>query len=75
MKKTLSILAVTLLLAGCFKDDRNNFMVPDGFGISVTNILQDASVHTGKYKLGINKSGKGQSSGTVSIKLDNEALA
>ena len=75
MKKTLSILAVTLLLAGCFKDDRNNFMVPDGFGISATNILQDASVHTGKYKLGINKSGKGQSSGTVSIKLDNEALA
>lgn len=75
MKKILSIFAVTLLLAGCFKDDRNNFMVSDGFGISATGVLQEASVHTGKYKLGINKSGKGQSSGTVSISLGVEALA
>ncbi|MBR6002610.1 MAG: DUF1735 domain-containing protein [Bacteroidales bacterium] len=72
MKKILSIFAVTLLLAGCFKDDRNNFMVSDSFGISSLENKVETSVHTGKFVLGVTKSGKGQSAAKVRIYRDAE---
>ena len=60
MKKTIIWLAAALLLTGCIRDERDNFMVPDSFGINADDLLQETSVHTGNYVLGISKSGKGQ---------------
>lgn len=74
MKKTIIWLAAVFMLSGCIKDERNNFMVPDSFGINAANVLQDASVHTGYFVLGISKSGKGQAAGKVSVSLDESAL-
>lgn len=75
MKKTIIWLAAALLLTGCIRDERNNFMVPDSFGINSDKQLQETSVHTGKYVLGISKSGKGQASGKVSLSLAPTSLA
>ena len=47
MKRIAIYLGILLLAAGCFPDDRNNFMVPDGFGISATQPVLQASLHTG----------------------------
>lgn len=74
MKKTIIWLAAVLLLTGCIRDERDNFMVPDSFGINADDLLQETSVHTGNYVLGISKSGKGQASGKVSISLAETAL-
>ena len=74
MKKTIIWLAAALLLTGCIRDERDNFMVPDSFGINADDLLQETSVHTGNYVLGISKSGKGQASGKVSISLAETAL-
>ncbi len=74
MKKTIIWLAALLMLSGCIRDERNNFMVPDSFGINAANVLQEASVHTGSYVLGISKSGKGQAPGNVSVSLDDSVL-
>ena len=74
MKKTIIWLAAVLLLTGCIRDERDNFMVPDSFGINADDLLEETSVHTGNYVLGISKSGKGQSSGKVSISLAETAL-
>ena len=72
MKKIISLFASALLLAGCFPDDRNNFMVPDSFGIASLENKVEASVHTGKYVFGVIKSGKGQSAATVRIYKDED---
>ena len=74
MKKTIIWLAAVLLLTGCIRDERDNFMVPDSFGINADDLLEETSVHTGNYVLGISKSGKGQASGKVSISLAETAL-
>lgn len=74
MKKTIIWLASVLLLTGCIRDERDNFMVSDSFGINADDLLQETSVHTGNYVLGISKSGKGQASGKVSISLAETAL-
>lgn len=63
-----------LLLSGCFKDDRNNFMVPDSFGIASKGGLLDASVHTGMCTVGIVKSGKGLSAAKVHVNRSPEVL-
>ncbi len=75
MKKTIIWLAAVLLLTGCIRDERDNFMVPDSFGINADDLLEETSVHTGNYVLGISKSGKGQASGKVSISLAETALS
>ena len=74
MKRICILFASLLLLSGCFKDDRNNFMVPDSFGLSAQNGILDASVHTGSCSVGIVKSGKGLSAAKVRVNLDSEAL-
>ncbi len=56
-----------LLVSGCFPDERNNFMVPDSFGITSLENVVEASVHTGSFVLGIAKSGKGQTAAHVEI--------
>lgn len=67
------MLALGLLLAaGCIKDDRNNFMVADSFGLVSKDGLLEASVHTGSCGVGIVKSGKGLSPASVRINLSSE---
>ena len=63
-----------LLVCGCFPDERNNFMVPDSFGITSLENVVEASVHTGSYVLGIAKSGKGQSAADVHINRNQDDI-
>lgn len=65
MKKTLLIALAFVLATGCFKDDRNNFMVEDS--ISVAKLTQTASVHTGYVTIGIAKNGRGLTSATAKL--------
>ena len=74
MKRISIIIAVALLVSGCFHDERNNFMVPDSFGITSLENVVEASVHTGGYVLGIAKSGKGQSAAHVRIIRDDTEI-
>lgn len=67
MKKISVIISIVLLLTGCIPDERNNFMVPDSFGITSLENVVEASVHTGSYRIGISKSGKGQTAAQVHI--------
>ena len=67
MKRTSILIVGMLLVCGCFPDERNNFMVPDSFGITSLENVVEASVHTGNYVLGIAKSGKGQTAAAVHI--------
>ena len=67
---------MTLLLsAACFPDQRNNFMVPDSFGIVGENNVAEASVHTGSYVVGLTKNGKGQRAAQLHINRDDAAVA
>ena len=70
MKRISIIITGLLLLNSCFPDERNNFMVPDSFGITSLENVVEASVHTGRYVLGIAKSGKGQTAAAVHINRD-----
>ena len=73
--KRISILIVGMLLVcGCFPDERNNFMVPDSFGITSLENVVEASVHTGRYVLGIAKSGKGLSAADVHINRNQDDI-
>lgn len=69
MKKIIITAFAALLAAACIPDDRNNNMVPDGFGLT-SPVVTEASVHTGVLKIGINKSGVGQTAATVAIYTD-----
>lgn len=71
MKKILFAIAAVLAAVACIPDDRNNFMVPDRFGITGDGV-KEASVHTGFVTLGINKSGKGQKAGSVTVLTGDE---
>ena len=75
MKKLILITAAALAAFSCIPDDRNNFMVDDSFGLTAPSVLQDASIHTGSFAVGIAKNGKGQSSASASISVAPEALA
>lgn len=70
MKKIIILFAGVFMLAGCFKDERNNFMVSDSLGITSLENVVEASVHTGGYMLGIAKSGKGQTAAQMHIVCD-----
>ena len=74
MKRMSILIAGMLLVCGCFPDERNNFMVPDSFGITSLENVVEASVHTGSYVLGIAKSGKGQSAAHVRIIRDDAEI-
>ncbi|MBP5373401.1 MAG: DUF1735 domain-containing protein [Bacteroidales bacterium] len=49
---------------------RNNNMAPDSLGITSLENVVDASVHPGRYVIGIAKSGKGQTAATVLVSQD-----
>lgn len=72
MKKIILIVTSLLLLTSCFKDERNNYMVPDTLGFTARGDVIEASVHTGAYTLGIAKSGKGQSAAQMHVVQDSE---
>ena len=74
MKRMSIIIAGMLLVSGCFPDERNNFMVPDSFGITSLENVMEASVHTGSYVLGIAKSGKGQTAAHVEINRNQDDI-
>ena len=74
MKRMSILIAGALLVSGCFPDERNNFMVPDSFGITSLENVVEASVHKGSYVLGIAKSGKGQSAAHVRIIRDETEI-
>ncbi|MBO6063693.1 MAG: DUF1735 domain-containing protein [Bacteroidales bacterium] len=74
MKRMSIIIAGMLLVSGCFPDERNNFMVPDSFGITSLENVVEASVHTGSYVLGIAKSGKGQTAAHVEINRNQDDI-
>ncbi|MBR6305910.1 MAG: DUF1735 domain-containing protein [Bacteroidales bacterium] len=74
MKRISIFLGCLFILMGCFPDERNNFMVPDSFGLSSQDVLREATIHTGQLTLGIVKSGKGQSAATVKINLESDDI-
>ena len=74
MKRMSIIIVGMLLVSGCFPDERNNFMVPDSFGITSLENVVEASVHTGSFVLGIAKSGKGQTAAHVSINRNQDDI-
>lgn len=74
MKRMSIIIAGMLLVSGCFPDERNNFMVPDSFGITSLENVVEASVHTGSFVLGIAKSGKGQTAAHVEINRNQDDI-
>ena len=74
MKRMSIIIAGMLLVSGCFPDERNNFMVPDSFGITSLENVVEASVHTGGFVLGIAKSGKGQTAAHVEINRNQDDI-
>ena len=75
MKKSIICLAALLLLTGCFKDERNNFMVSDSLGVASNDGIVEATVHTGSCIVGIIKSGRGLSEARVRVNLDTETCA
>ena len=79
MKKILFYTLSLFALAGCIRDDRNNFMVDDSFALTARQTLLQASVHTGSCAVGLAKNGKGQSEASVTVTSDGadcaEALA
>ena len=75
MKKITIFLFGVLALAGCMKDDRNNFMVDDSFGLTARQQLIQASVHTGSCAVGVAKNGKGQTAASVRIAASGAAAA
>jgi len=79
MKRTILYILSLLALAGCFPDDRNNFMVEDSFSLTARQTLLQASVHTGACTVGLAKNGKGRSAASVTVSASEadcaEALA
>lgn len=70
MKKVSLFTVLALLVMACVPDARNNDMVPDSFGTTATNPLLQASIHSGYYKIGIAKNGKGLSAASARISRD-----
>ena len=76
MKKILALASAVALLAGCITDDRENFMVPDSFGITAGDILVQTSAHAGSYTIGVAKNGKGKSAAKATVSIGSgEAIA
>ena len=74
MKTRLFITAaLAVCLTGCIKDDRNNFMVDDSFGLTARSAVVEASVHTGYCSFGIAKNGKGTAAANVNIIVGSQA--
>ena len=72
MNKLLSYTFVPclVLLAGCIKDDRNNFMVPDSITLTAAGTVAEASCHEGVFTFGVAKSGKGMTAARATVTPD-----
>lgn len=72
MKRIIAYTLVSglILLTGCIKDDRNNFMVDDSVTLTATGTVQESSVHSGSYAFGVAKSGKGQTAAKAFVTPD-----
>ena len=57
MKRIALYLLSLAALAGCIRDDRDNFMVEDSFSLTARQSLLQTSVHTGACSVGIAKNG------------------
>jgi hypothetical protein len=75
MKKLTIIVCALALAAGCIPDDRENFMVPDKFGLTASETVIQTSVHAGSYTLGVAKNGKGKTAATVGVSIEPGAAA
>ena len=75
MKKILFCILSLLAAAGCIRDDRNNKMVDDSFGLTARQTLLQASVHTGSCPVGLAKNGKGQTAATVTVSSESADCA
>lgn len=71
MKKLAIIACCAALLAACIPDDRENFMVPDSFGITASDVLIQTSAHAGAYTLGIAKNGKGKTAAQAVVSIES----
>ena len=71
MKKLAIIAFAMALAAACIPDDRENFMVPDSFGITASDVLIQTSAHAGSYTLGIAKNGKGKTAAAATVSLES----
>ena len=71
MKKIILIACALALMAGCITDDRENFMVPDSFGLTSADLLVQTSAHAGAYTIGVAKNGKGKSAASVTVSMDS----
>ena len=67
MKRIALYILSLVVLAGCFADDRDNFMVEDSFSLTARQALLQASVHTGTCTVGVAKNGKGRTAATVTV--------
>ena len=67
MKRIALYLLSLAALAGCIRDDRDNFMVEDSFSLTARQSLLQTSVHTGACSVGIAKNGKGRTGATVTV--------
>ena len=70
MKKIAFIACALALLAACIPDDRENFMVPDSFGLTSSEVLIKTSAHSGAYTIGVAKSGKGKTGAKAIVSID-----
>lgn len=72
-KSIISVLAFSLLAVSCFKDDRNNFL-PDETVYVHSDAVNDVAASTGKFDVVLIKSGRGLSSGSVTLNIDADVL-
>ena len=70
--KYFCLAALALILTGCLRDDRNNFMVSDSLGLTAREKLISASVHTGSISFGVAKNGKGSSPASATLSSRQE---
>ena len=71
MKKILLFVCALAVAAGCITDDRENFMVPDSFGLTASDVLVNTSSHAGAFTFGVAKYGKGKTPATASVSIES----
>ncbi|MBR4809905.1 MAG: DUF1735 domain-containing protein [Bacteroidales bacterium] len=75
MKKLVITTLAIVLAAGCFPDDRENFMVPDSFGLTASETLVNTSAHAGSYTFGVAKNGKGKAAASATVSMDSGSVS
>ena len=76
MDSKLTIIALALLpLCSCVKDSRLHFVEPDHIGFSGLDPVESTTVCSGRYLVGVIKSGRNLSDAMVMMKVDPDTLA